>query len=141
MSSNNMNTRRHSWAISGTRLLCTLLISMSGFSQKNQRITRSLESARLIKPIRYGADESICSGHLCLSALSARHDLQAMHRKQLLDEKPSDPMKIPLEKKLRVMTQRPDSLTIGKRYLFTLRFKSRKDGKAGDLEMVSFKPL
>ena len=56
-------------------------------------------------------------------------------------EKPVDPMKIPLKKKVKVFTQRPDSLKTGKRYLFTLRFKSKKADKKGDMEMVSFHPL
>ena len=58
-----------------------------------------------------------------------------------IGEKPVDPMKIPWEKRVRVFTQRPDSLKTGKRYLFTLRFKSKKAGNVGDMEMVSFHPL
>ncbi len=58
-----------------------------------------------------------------------------------VDEKPVYPMKIPGERKLRVFTQRPDSLKTGKRYLFILRFKSKQADKQGEIEMMSFKPL
>ncbi len=58
-----------------------------------------------------------------------------------VDEKPLDPTKIPWEKKLRVFTERPDSLKTGKRYLFILRFKGKKADKKGDMEMISLKPL
>ena len=139
-----MNINRHSWPNAGTWLLCAMLVPVCGFSQKKPKDYPLVKISMLHKAnsdtVRMKAfvlDIYVCPpcppGMICKPCIENNF--------MAVDEKPVDPMKIPLEKKLRVMTQRPDSLTIGKRYLFTLRFKSRKDGKAGDLEMVSFKPL
>ena len=139
-----MNINRHSLLTAETWLLCALLIPMSGFSQKKPKAYPLVKISTLDKStsdtVRIKAfvlDIYVCppcpEGMICKPCMENNFTA--------VDEKPLDPMKIPWEKKLRVMTQHPDSLKTGSRYLFTVRFKSKKDGKKGDMEMVSFKPL
>ena len=127
-----------------TWLLCTLLAPIQGFSQKPSKAyplvqvsTLNKSKSDTVRMKAYVLDIDVCppcpEGAICKPCIGNHFTA--------VDEKPVDPTKIPWERKLRVFTQRPDSLKTGKRYLFTLRFKSRKAGIAGDLEMVSFKPL
>jgi hypothetical protein len=59
----------------------------------------------------------------------------------VVEKKPSDPFKVRMDSRLRVFTERPDSLTVGKRYMLTVRFRNKKASPKDNLALISFKPL
>lgn len=59
----------------------------------------------------------------------------------VVEKRPSDPFKVPLESRLRIFTSRPDSLKVGKRYMFTVQFRNKKTSPADNVTLISFRPL
>jgi hypothetical protein len=57
----------------------------------------------------------------------------------IVEEKPVNPFKV--TKRLRVFTQRPDSLKVGKQYLFTIAFRDKAKSPADNATLVFFKGL
>ena len=57
----------------------------------------------------------------------------------IVEEKPVDVFKIPLEKRLRIFMPHPDSLKMNRRYWFTIRFRNKKTNPVDNAELVSYK--
>ncbi len=59
----------------------------------------------------------------------------------VVEEEPVDPMKVPLDRRVRIFTERSDSLKTGKRYLFTVTFRNKKTSPEANVTLVSFRLL
>jgi len=55
----------------------------------------------------------------------------------VVEKKPVDIMKIPLEDRVRIFTDQPKGLVVGKRYLFTVSFRNKKVSPKDNLELIS----
>lgn len=58
-----------------------------------------------------------------------------------VEEKPVDIFKISPDKKLRVLTEHPDSLKVANRYMISIRIINKKVKPVNEVELVSYKPL
>jgi hypothetical protein len=58
----------------------------------------------------------------------------------VVEKKPADIMKIPLEDRVRIFTDQPKALKIGKPYTFTVRFRNKKASPKDNLELISYTP-
>jgi hypothetical protein len=59
----------------------------------------------------------------------------------VVEDRPVDPMKVPLNGRLFIFTEQEVSLETGKRYAFTVKFRNRKVSSSGNVTLISFKPL
>lgn len=58
-----------------------------------------------------------------------------------VEEEPVDPQQVSLESRLRIFMTHPDSLKVGKRYIFTVRFRNKKVSPLDNVDLLSFKLL
>jgi hypothetical protein len=121
--------------------LCGMLASAIAFSQKPFPLVRlgSLDKATsdTIRVKAYVFDIYVCppcpEGAMCKPCIENNFTA--------VEEKPVDPFKVAHEKRVRVFMERPDSLKVGKQYLFVVRFRNKTTSPEDNLTLISFKPL
>jgi len=122
-------------------LACLTLCVLASYAQKSSRSypsvrlnTLSKSSSDTVTLKAYVRDVYVCPP--CPEGAQCKPCME--NHLTVVEEKPIDPFKI--TQQVRIFTQHPDSLKIGRRYKFTVTFQNKSVSPGDNLVLVSYKP-